>query len=282
MALSPAAIHARLLTAGLPTFPRTVARLQHLIVEAEAPPHVVASVIATDPAIAALVIGQANAGGHATTQLTEAIRRIGLGVVMSTANSAVPVPDTQRAALASCWAQANAVAVLLPILVDYRRHLIRGDWDAETLHLIGLSHDLGHVLALSQFPNEYAAACRRLQLGERNFEHLIAQELGAGTGQLAGMAALSWSLPSVIAVPMAHWRQPHGALEHQDITALLHIAHILAHAAGFSAAGDTFVEAIDDPTLSRLNLRTNDLETVLTRLFESMDELELYEGALRG
>lgn len=282
MALSPAAIHARLLTAGLPTFPRTVARLQHLIVEAEAPPHVVASVIATDPAIAALVIGQANAGGHATTQLTEAIRRIGLGVVMSTANSAVPVPDAQRAALASCWAQANAVAVLLPILVDYRRHLIRGEWDPETLHLIGLCHDLGHVLALSQFPNEYAAASRRLMLGERNFENLIAQELGAGTGQLAGMAALSWSLPPVLAVPMAHWRQPRNALEHQDLTALLHIAHILAHAAGFAAAGDTYVEAIDDPTLSRLNLRTNDLETVLTRLFESMDELELYEGALRG
>lgn len=282
MPLSPAAINARLLTAGLPTFPRTVARLHHLIVEAEAPPQVVASVIATDPAIAALVIGQANAAGHATTQLSEAIRRIGLGVVMSTATSAVPVPDAQRGALASCWAQANTVAVLLPILLDYRRHLIKGDWDPETLHLIGLVHDLGHVLALSQFPNEYAIACRRLSQGEEGFERLVAQEVGAGTGALATLAAVSWSLPAVVAVPMACWRNPAAAPQHQDLTALVHIAHILAHAAGFTAAGDLYVPPIDDATLARLNLRTNDLETVLTRMFESMDELELYEGALRG
>lgn len=282
MPFSQAAIHARLLTAGLPTFPRTVARLQHLIVEAESPPHVVASVIATDPAISALVIGQANAAGHSTALLTEAIRRIGLGVVMSTAASAVPVPDEQRAALAGCWAQANAVAVLLPILHDYRRHLVHADWDAETLHLVGLVHDLGHVLALSQFPAEYAAAARRLQQGEPDFERLVAAEIGAGTGPLAAIAAVSWSLPSLVSIPMACWRSPNSAPKHLDLVSLVHVAHILAHAAGFTAAGDAFVPAFDDATLSRLNLRTGDLETVLTRMFESMDELELYEGALRG
>lgn len=282
MVYSQAAIQARLLTAGLPTFPRTIAHLHHLIVEAESPPHVVASVIATDPAIATLVIGQANAAGHGTTQLTEAIRRIGLGVVMSTANSAVPVPDDQRAALASCWAQANAVAVLLPILYDYRRHLMPRELDDETLHLIGLSHDLGHVLALSQFPGEYAAAARRLRAGEPDFERLVAAEIGAGTGPLAAIAAVSWSLPSLLSIPMACWRTPNAAPKHLELVSLVHVAHILAHAAGFTAAGDAYVPILDDLTLSRLNLRTGDLETVLSRMFDSMDELELYEGALRA
>jgi HD-like signal output (HDOD) protein len=150
------------------------------------------------------------------------------------------------------------------------------------MQLVGLTHDLGHVLALSQFPDEYDRACRRLSAGEEDFDRLIALELGATTAQLAALAAHSWSLPSVVAIPMAYWRTPAIAPEHRDLTALVHIAHILAHAAGFTPAGDAFVPPFDDATLSRLNLRTSDLELVLTQMFESMDELELYEGALRG
>lgn len=282
MPLPQAAIRARLLTTGLPTFPRTIARLEHLIVEAEAAPQVVAAVIATDPAIATLVIGQANAAGHATTSLTEAIRRIGLGVSLSSARSAIPAPEGQRAGLAGCWAQGNAVAVLLPLLVDYRRHLIKGTWDAETLHLIGLTHDLGHILALSCFPHEYGQACRKLEYGDGRFDQHIAGEIGASTMELAAMAARARSLPDLLVAAMSGWRTPDPDGPHAELTALVHVAHALAHAAGFVAAGDTYIEPLDDHALSRLNLRTPDCEAILNRLFSSMDELELYEGALRG
>lgn len=280
MALSEASIQARMVTAGLPTFPRTVAKLEHLITEAEAPAHVVASVIATDPALSTLVLGQANAAGHATTQLSEAIRRIGMGVVLATARSAIPVPDTHRQALASIWAQANAVAVAVPILVDHRRGIIKGRWDDETLHITGLIHDLGHILAIGQFLREYSRACIRLQQGEAGFDRILAAEIGVPAGQLATIAASHWSLPEPMRSVMAGWRQPATAGAHTELAAVVHVAHVLVHAAGFVAAGDRFVEPIDEWTLSKLDLRLGDLETVLTRLYDQMDELELYEGAL--
>jgi len=281
MPLSAASIHARLLTAGLPTFPRTVARLEHLIVEVEAPAAIIASVIATDPSLATLVIGQTNAAGHSTTQLSEAIRRTGMGVVLSTARSAVPIPEAQRSALATCWAQANATAVLLPMLVDYRQHIIHSTWDAETLYLVGLIHDMGHVLAMGQFQAEYARAAKRLADGEQDLESLIASELGATPSQLVALAAHTWHLPPVLAIPMAHWRKPGGAPDLAELTAAVHIAHVLVHAAGFSAAGDRYVPIMDDWALTKLNLRIADCETLLARMFDAMDELELYEGALR-
>ncbi len=281
MGLSAAAIHARLLTAGLPTFERTVARLEHLVVQVEAPAAIIASVVATDPSLATLIIGQTNAAGHATTRLSEAIRRCGMGVVLSTARSAAPVQAEQRAALAGCWAQANAAAVLVPMLVDYRQHLIRTTWDAETLYLVGLIHDLGHVMAMAQFSAEYERAAQRLAAGESDLESLIAAELGATPSQLIALGARIWSLPPVLAIPMAHWRKPSGAPDLLELTAAVHVAHVLVHAAGFTAAGDRYVPAMDEWALDKLNLRIADCETLLARMFDAMDELELHEGALR-
>jgi HD-like signal output (HDOD) protein len=269
-----------MLTAGLPSFPRTVGRLSHLISEADAPAHVVAAVIATDPALTALVIGQANATGYATTRLSDAVRHVGLGVVLNTARSAFPIPENQRQQFASCWAQANAVAVLVPILVDHCR--IRNRWDEETLHLTGLVHDLGHILALSHFPAEYQRAATRLDAGEDGFPRLLTEELGASPEQLGALAGASWSLPTPMLPVMKFWRRPNLAGDFTDLCAVVHIAHILAQSAGFIAAGDRFVLPFDEWALSALNLRLSDLETVLTRMYESMDELELYEGALRG
>ena len=51
----------------------TVAKLKSLIVAGDAPIQVITNVIATDPAITALVIGQANASGHRTVSLADAI-----------------------------------------------------------------------------------------------------------------------------------------------------------------------------------------------------------------
>ena len=282
MGLSEATIQARLVTAGLPSFARTVGKLEHLITEAEAPAQVVAAVIATDPSLTALILGQANAAGHTTTQLTEAIRRVGLGVVLNTARSTMPVLDNQRQALASLWAQGNAVAVALPILAEHRRHLLKERWDDETLRVVGLVHDLGHVLALGQFSREYARACTRLQDGDSGFEALLDQEIGVGPSQLARLAASNWSLPPILAAPMIHWRHPAEAESHRELAALVHIAHLLVHAAGFVAGGDLFLEPLNEWALSLLDLRTSDLETVLSLLYDQMDELELYEGALGG
>jgi HD-like signal output (HDOD) protein len=281
MALSPAAIHARLLTAGLPTFDRTVARLEHLVVQVEAPAAIIASVVATDPSLATLIIGQTNAAGHATTRLSDAIRRCGMGVVLSTARSAVPVPEEQRSALASCWAQANAAAVLMPILIDYRKHLILGRWDDETLYLVGLIHDLGHTMAMTQFRSEYDRAVERLSAGESDLESLIASEVGVSTSQLITLGSRLWSLPPVLSIPMAHWRHPSSAPDLLELTAAVHVTHVLVHAAGYTAAGDRYVPSMDDWAMDKLNLRIADCEILLARMFDAMDELELHEGALR-
>jgi HD-like signal output (HDOD) protein len=270
--MSAAAISARMLTAGLPTLPSTVAKLENLILAGDAPSKVIASVIATDPAITALVIGQANASGHRTISLDDAIRHNGLGVVLATVRCAIQIDARNQPVLASCWSQANLVAALVPLIADHRRYHLKRTWDAETLQLSGLIHDLGHVLALTHFPEAYSAAAARIEAGKGSFAYAMESEVGVDLGRLAGQACAGWSLPPLLATVMTHWRRPAEAPEHAELCAIVHIAHMLALAIGFTAGADRFVEPIDDWSLAVLELRIGEFDVLLGQAFDTMEE----------
>ena len=275
MALSAAAISARLLTAGLPTLPSTVAKLENLILAGDAPTQVIIDVIATDPATTALVIGQANASGHHTSSLGDAIRHNGLGVVLATARCAIQVEARNRPVISACWAQANLVAALVPLIAEHRRYHLNHTWDAETLQVCGLIHDLGHVLALTHFPEPYAAAASRCEAGDGTFAELLEAELGLDLGQISAQASANWSLPPLLASVMTHWRRPAEAREGGELCAVVNVAHTLAMAIGFTAGADRFVAPFDDWSQTKLELRLVDLETLVSKAFDVVEDLAL-------
>lgn len=272
MALSAAAISARMLTAGLPTLPSTVAKLKSLIVAGDAPIQVITNVIATDPAITALVIGQANASGHRTVSLADAIRHNGLGVVLATVRSAIQIDARSQPVLAACWSQANVVATLVPIIAEHRRYHLKRTWDSETLQVCGLIHDLGHVLALTHFPDAYNAAAAQVEAGRGRFAAMLESELGLDLAQLAGQACVGWSLPPQLATVMTHWRRPVEAPEHAELCAIVQVAHMMAVAIGFTAGADRFVEPLDDWTLAALELRIGEFDVLLNQAFDAAEE----------
>jgi HD-like signal output (HDOD) protein len=282
MATSPTIIQSRIRTSGAISFPRTVSKLEALIAGGDAPISVVCSVLATDPMLAAMVLGQAAAAGHKVRSLNEAVRFSGLGPVLAAARSSRPPLHTQRQAIASCWAQANAVSVLLPMLAEWRAHKLKTSYPPELLQLAGLLHDLGHILCLIHFNAEYARACIRQQDGESTFDRLLAEEIGLGPSGVAALAAECWGLPPEITAVMVHHRDPAGAGDRFDLCSLAHIAHILAMASGFTAAGDRYVPQLNEQAVSQIDLRLGDIESLLARFNDHMEELELFEGALGG
>jgi hypothetical protein len=84
----------------------------------------------------------------------------------------------------------------------------------------------------------------------------------------------------VLTAAMTGWRQPAEAGPDAELCSLIHVAHLLVQANGFIAAGDRYLGIMDPWALSLLDMRTGDCETVLSRLSDEMEELELYEGAL--
>lgn len=277
MPLSPDTIAARLLTASLPALPGIADKLHLLARHGDASNRVLTDLIACDPALTALVIGQANAAGHATHRLSEAVVACGLGTVVTTARCALPVTGALEPLVRAAWAQANLVAHLVPELAAARGHRLRlgAAWDEEALRIAGLIHDLVHTLVAVHFPDCYARAAARCASEDLCLPRALADELGQGLPELAAQAARVWSLPEPLTAVLVHWWRPEEAGPHADACALVQVAHVIAQAIGYTAGAERCVLPFDDWALARLELRTGDLPALVERAFAIADDLAL-------
>ncbi|MCS6969809.1 MAG: HDOD domain-containing protein [Planctomycetota bacterium] len=277
MPLSPATIAARLLSASMPTLPSTLAQLERVIAIGDTPPRIVIDILGTDPALTALVIGQANAAGCATHRLSEAVVHNGLGTVLTTARCALPVTGAEQALIKAFWAQAYLVSHLVVVLAAVYRHRLRLAelWDEEALRVAGLIHDLVAAFVAIHFPEAHARAVARCRSAELALPEALAEELGMPLPELAQRAAQTWSLPEPLAAVLGRWREPSSGGPYADICALVQVAHVLTRAIGFGPSCDRFVPAFDDWAVARLELRLGELQALVDRAFAIADDLAL-------
>ncbi len=280
MTLPLPTIAARLTTVGGMSFPRSIEKIDQLIGSGEAPNQVIAAVIASDPMLSALVLGNANAVAHGDiTNISAAVAQVGLAAVRGLTRATRPIPEARRKEAAACWGLANATATMTRILANHCAPHLAAKVDEETAHTAGLLHDLGTIVAILHFDADYAAALDRNDV-EGPLSRVLRKGLGADTCDLGALLAKAWHLPMPIATCIRYYNSPMRAEAYTELVCLVHVARTLVRALGFTAGRDRFVDPIAEDALKVLNLFSADLELVIDLFFEEMDELELYEGAL--
>ena len=281
MTLPLPTIAARLMTVACYGFPSNRDKIDRLMIEGTAPLSVLVSLIGTDPLLSAQVLGQANSSSPGElTQLTTAMAHLGLGSVHGLVKASLPVPEALRGPLASCWSLANACATMTRVLADYCTPTLAAKSDDETLHLAGLLHDLGTLVAMTHFSEEYSRASVRLDQHGTHINRLLREELGVDQVALGTLLATYWRLPPLITTCIRFHQRPLQADGFQETVALVHVSRCLVRACGFVAGPDRFLDPLDDDALALLKLRISDLERILERFYDEMEELELYEGVL--
>ena len=274
-------IAAKIVTLPVMTFARTLGKLDQMLGDPKASTGVAACVLASDPVLTALVIGRANAASlQELTQVGAAMGVLGLATVHGLVRDTLPLPRDHVGPIAACWALANACATMCRILARRSPVARAAARDEETLHVLGLLHDLGTVAALLHFPEPYARACDRVETGEAAFHSLLKEELGCSPGKLGALWARALNLPARLTNPIRMHMRPAKAESDLELTALVHVARILVRACGYVVGKDVHVEAIDPATLTLLGLTQADLETAIADFFTEMEELEQFEGTL--
>jgi HD-like signal output (HDOD) protein len=281
MSLPLPTIAARMLTVSCMGFPSSLDKIDRLIIEGSAPLSVLVALIGADPLLTAQVLGQANSSsGGELTQLTNAMAHLGLGSVHGLVKGSLPIPEAMRRDMAGCWSLANACANMTRILADYCTPTLVAKIDDETLHAAGLLHDLGTIVALVHFNAEYQRAVERIDERGANLNRLLREELGADQVALGTLLATYWRLPPLITACIRYHQRPLQADGFQETVALVHVARCLVRACGFVAGADRFLDPLDEEAMQLLKLRISDLERILDRFYDQMEELELYEGVL--
>ena len=274
-------IAAKIVTLPAMTFARTIGKVDQLLSHPDGSIGVAGAVVASDPLLSALIIGRANAGsGLELTQVGAAMGVLGMATVHGLVRDTRPLPREHLAAMSACWSLANACATMCRVLARRSPVARAAARDEETLHVLGLLHDLGTIAAILHFPEPYARACARTAAGDGWFHEMLKEELGAGPGKLGALWGRALNLPTRLTNPIRMQMRPERAESDPELTALVHVARILARACGYVVGADVHVEPIDPATLILLGLTQADLESAIADFHGEMEELELYEGAL--
>lgn len=274
------AIASRLITIPCVSFARTIEKIDRISMHPQITNYVLAGVISSDPMLTALALGRANAVSQSDlTQLSNAVMMLGVTTLRGVIREVDPVPEHARKIMSECWALAHAAGTMTRILAKHSALVKMIGTDEETLHAIGLLHDIGTIVAILHYPREYEEASARLQQGEADFAASLKASLGVSGPELGWLLARHWNLPPLIAECIRYHLHPEKSREYGELVALVHVARTLARACGFCAGADIYLDPITDTTLARLGLYPSDFESIITAFYDDMEEQEQYEGS---
>lgn len=213
---------------NLPSAPRVLPRLKHLLCDGNTAMEEVVEMVRLDPGIAARVLQFGNSAyfshGLRCYTVDEAVQRVGYDQIYELVSTAVASQVLVRPVAAygleadDLWASSIACALAAESIAE------QTNADRNIAYTVGLLHSIGMVVI-----DEWTARNRPdLRFLGRNLplEACEAERAVLGFHQAEAGAALlrSWDFPSAMTEPVRWQYLPNGTAVHFPLAALLHVA----------------------------------------------------------
>lgn len=246
---------------NLPTLPAVVQFVGNMVEEGQASAQEIGTVIARDQVLSARLLRMVNSPFYGfpgrISSVTHAVVLLGFnvvkGLVLSTA-----VFDRLGDNSRHLWQHSLGVALISRQLA---KELKLGD--PEETMVAGLLHDIGKVILGHLAPEDYAAA---VQVAEVKHIHILQAEreiLGLDHCEVAQWAADSWHLPERLQDVLAWHHAPHMAKEGRAMTAIVHLADILARGMDYGNPGDPAMPRLEREAFNYLGISYDQIDRVL-------------------
>ncbi|OPY12956.1 MAG: phosphodiesterase [Syntrophus sp. PtaU1.Bin005] len=251
----------------LPTVPDVIKRLAVIIGNPKISLSEISSFISSDPILTSRILKMVNSAIFGfpgrISSVTHAVTLLGFNVIKGLLMG-VTVLDLMETTMIGlrehsigCAAAARTIAAR------------KGLKNTEDVSVAGLLHDLGKVILLLQFPQDYGMV---LKTAERKgmLVYDAEQEHFSESHATVGLwLAEKWQFPKHLTDVIAFHHKPGLAKDAPMETAIVHLADILTRGMGFGYAGDALVPAVSPAAFEQLNLSEEDIRDVL-RTIDSM------------
>ena len=245
----------------LPTIPGVVKRLARIIGNPKISLSEISSFISSDPVLTSRILKMVNSAIFGfpgrISSVTHAVTLLGFNVIKGLMMG-VTVLELMQTVMVGLREHSVGCAVAARTLAG-----IKGLKNLEDVSVAGLLHDLGKVILLLEFPEDYATVLSEAEKKEilvLEAERAHFSETHAAVGQ---WLAEKWRFPRNLTDVIAWHHKPALAKNAPVETAIVHIADILVRARGFGFAGDAFVPAVSPASFELLNLSERDIREVL-------------------
>jgi putative nucleotidyltransferase with HDIG domain len=260
----------------LPAMPQVITEIQNQMTDAEVNTRKICHLIESDPAVAAEILRFANSaffgrsGKISTTQgalniiglkgLMEVVSLIGARKIM------LGKPAGYGFGAEELWKHSLAVASGSKLLA-----LEKDPGISHTAHLAGLIHDVGRII-LDRFMVEKKAEISAFMVnGHKTFIEAEAEFFGLTHAEAAAEACRKWNFPEIITNAIG-WHHEPSKSGNDLLAHILSMADQLATMSGIGDGRDELRGEADAGTMDFLGLKQADLDSLILRITESVDQ----------
>lgn len=167
------------------------------------------------------------------------------------------------------WKHSLACGVACRVLAVFRE-----EKNAESFFVAGLLHDIGRLIMLENFTDEYSRVLREARENNLLLYQVEEEVFGFNHADVGQELVSFWKLPEALRNAVGCHHDPrgrHGILNHADV---VHVGNILAYAMRAGSGGDYFVPPLRQDAWERIGLRKSALEPVMDKMTEQLEQAE--------
>ena len=252
---------------SLPTTPDVLKRISAIIEKPDISLDGISNFISSDPALTTKILKMVNSAVYGfpgrISSVSHATVLLGLNVIKGLLIGA-SVFELMQESMLGLWEHSLNCAITAKFIA--RR---KGLKEPEDVYAAGLLHDIGKVILILQFPDEYEKVVgetdmKGITIFEAEKNHFVETHAGVGS-----WLAEKWHFPLNLVESIKYHHEPHLSKNAPLETAIVHVSDILVRAMGFGFAGDPFVPALNPAAFEYLALNENDIRKILREVKDS-------------
>jgi len=256
----------------LPTVPSVLKRLSAVIEKPRITIVEISAFISNDPALTTKVLKMVNSAIYGfpgrIASVSHATMLLGLNVIKGLLLG-VSVFELMQKTMSGLYEHSLACAVASRVIAQ-KKNLK----EPEEVSVAGLLHDIGKVILMLEFAEEYENAMKEAQEKRVSIFDAEKGQFNATHADVGGWLAEKWRFPRNLIEVIEFHHRPMLAKNAPLETAIVHMADLLVRARGFGFAGESFVPEVNPVAFELLNLSDQDIKDVLREMEDNMQIAE--------
>ncbi|GAB5046492.1 HDOD domain-containing protein [Thermodesulfovibrio sp. TK110] len=245
---------------SLPTIPPILKKILSVIEDPKVSLQKITDFVSSDPTLTARILKMVNSPVYGfpgrISSVSHAMVILGLNAVKGLLLG-VSVFEIMQKSMIGLWEHSLSTAIFARIIATKKELQ-----SPEEISIGGLLHDIGKVILIMAFKDEYIKLIDFVQEKESFLYEVEKQYFSITHAEVGGIIAKKWNFPLKLIEPIMYHHRPQLAEKFQRETAVVHISNILALARGVGYSGEIFVPSVHPFAWEILNLKAEEISEI--------------------
>jgi putative nucleotidyltransferase with HDIG domain len=254
----------------LATIPAVAKKLIEMVSDPAVSLTEISRFISSDPVLATKVLRMVNSPVYGfpgrISNVNQAVLLLGLNVVKGLLFG-VTVFDLMQKTMIGLWEHSLGCAIMTRLIARKK-----GLKDPDEISIHGLLHDIGKVVLILHFANDYEKVMEEAIQMESIIYDVETEYFSTSHATVGSWVAKQWSFPPPLIDVIAYHHRPQLAKVAPKEVAIVHVSDILLRGRGFGFAGDHMVPPMNPTAWEAVGLSGTDLREILKESEDLLDE----------